>query len=231
MAWLRSALFAAIFYSGTVLAVILAPPAAMLGRRPLAGLTRSWARFHRFCAKYVLGIRTRVEGSAPSGPALVAVKHQSMFETIEMILLLDEPAVVLKRQLADIPGWGYAARRYGVIPVDREGGAPALRRMLKAAREAAAKGRPIVIFPEGTRVQPGEQPPLQPGFAGLYSALGLPVVPIALDSGRLWPRRSFVKRPGTITIRFGEAIPPGLRRAEIEAKVKEAINSLEARPV
>jgi 1-acyl-sn-glycerol-3-phosphate acyltransferase len=230
MAWLRSALFALFFYSGSVVAVLLALPAALIGRGPLLSVTFDWARWHRFCARHLLGIRTRIEGAPPQGPALVASKHQSMFETVEMLLLLDEPAVVLKRQLADIPGWGRVAQSYGVIPVDREGGATALRRMLKAARQAVASGRPILIFPEGTRVHPGEQPALQPGFAGLYSALKLPVVPIALDSGTLWPRRSFVKRPGVITIRFGEPIPPGLPRAEIEARVREAINSLEHTP-
>jgi 1-acyl-sn-glycerol-3-phosphate acyltransferase len=171
-----------------------------------------------------------MEGDLPKGPVLVAAKHQSMFETIEMLLLLDEPAVVLKRELADLPGWGFVARRYGVIPVDRDGGAAALRRMLKAARDALAQGRPIVIFPEGTRVYPGEHPPLQPGFAGLYSALKLPVIPVALDSGRLWPRRGFVKRAGTVTFRFGEPIPAGLRRQEIEQRVHAAINSLELAP-
>src|SRR3546814_4872897 len=109
-----------------------------------------------------------------------------MFETIEMLLLLDRPAIVMKRELADIPGWGWVARRYGIIPVDRKGGAAALRRMLRAAQVAIAEGRPIMIFPEGTRVAPGERPPLQPGFAGLYRSLGLPVVPVALDSGRIW---------------------------------------------
>nr|MDP9414788.1 1-acyl-sn-glycerol-3-phosphate acyltransferase [Pseudomonadota bacterium] len=157
-------------------------------------------------------------------------KHQSMFETIEIVLLLEEPAVVLKRQLADIPLWGWAAQRYGVIPVDREGGAAALRRMLKAAQAAVSEGRPIAIFPEGTRVGPGEQPPLQAGFAGLYRALGLPVVPVALDSGRLWPRRSFSKRPGVVTMRFGDPIPPGLPRKDVEARVHAAINALDAVP-
>jgi 1-acyl-sn-glycerol-3-phosphate acyltransferase len=227
MAWLRSALFAFFFYSGSVVAVLLALPAAWIGRGPLLHLTFGWARWHRLCARYILGIRTRIEGTPPKGPALVASKHQSMFETVEMLLLLDEPAVVLKRQLADIPGWGSVARSYGVIPVDREGGAAALRRMLRSARKSVAEGRPILIFPEGTRVHPGEQPPLQPGFAGLYSALGLPVAPVALDSGRLWPRRSFVKRPGVITIRFEEQIPAGLPRGEIEEKVRQAINSLD----
>lgn len=227
MAWPRSALFAFLFYSGSVVAVLLALPAALIGRGPLLRLTFGWARWHRFCARYILGIKTRIEGTPPRGAALVAAKHQSMFETVEMLLLLDEPAVVLKRQLADIPGWGRVARSYGVIPVDREGGAAALRQMLRSARKSAAEGRPILIFPEGTRVLPGEQPPLQPGFAGLYGALGLPVAPVALDSGRLWPRRSFVKRPGVITIRFEEPIPPGLPRAEIEEKVRQAINSLD----
>ena len=227
MAWLRSALFAFLFYTGSVVAVLLALPAALIGRGPLLRLTFGWARWHRLCARYILGIRTRIEGTPPHGPALVASKHQSMFETVEMLLILNEPAVVLKRQLADIPGWGSVARSYGVIPVDREGGAAALRRMLRAARNSAAEGRPILIFPEGTRVHPGEQPALQPGFAGLYRALGLPVAPVALDSGRLWPRRSFVKRPGVITIRFEEQIPPGFPRAEIEEKVRQAINSLD----
>lgn len=230
MAALRSLLFVIFFYPGTVIAVLLAAPAAFIGRAPLFALTHGWARYHRWCARYILGIRTRVEGRRPEGPVLVASKHQSMFETIEMLLLLKEPAVVLKRQLADLPGWGFVARRYGVIPVDREGGAAALRRMLKAAKAAAAQGRPVLIFPEGTRVHPGEQPPLQPGFAGLYSSLGLPVVPIALDSGRLWPRRSFVKRPGIVTVRFEPEVPPGLKRPEVEARVREAINSLDRPP-
>lgn len=227
MNFLRSALFALAFYSGSLVAVLLALPAAAMGRRALAGLVHAWAAWHRLSARFLLGIRTRVEGEVPKGKALIAAKHQSMFETIEVLMLLEEPAVVLKRQLADLPLWGRAARHYGVIPVDREGGAAALRRMLKAAQIAVAEGRPIVIFPEGTRVMPGEQPPLQAGFAGLYKALRLPVVPVALDSGRVWPRRSFVKRPGIVTMRFGEAIPPGLPRGEVEARVHAAINALE----
>lgn len=224
----RSALFALIFYPGTALAVLLAFPAALAGQDALIAVTHGWARFHRFCARRLLGVRSIPDRPLPRGAVIVAAKHQSMFETIEMLLLLERPAVVLKRQLADIPGWGWVARRYGVIPVDREGGAAALRRMLKAAQAAMAEGRPIMIFPEGTRVRPGERPPLQPGFAGLYRSLALPVVPVALDSGRVWPRGAFLKRPGVVTMRVGEAIPPGLSRAEIEARVHAAINSLDA---
>ena len=113
------------------------------------------------CARFLLGVRTRVEGTPPAGACLVAGKHQSMFETLELMLLLDEPATVLKRELADIPLWGWVVRRYGVIPIERKGGAAALRRMMRAAEAAIAEGRPILIFPEGTRVPPGETPPLR----------------------------------------------------------------------
>jgi 1-acyl-sn-glycerol-3-phosphate acyltransferase len=227
MAPVRSALFATVFYAGTVVAVLLALPVSLLGTRPLRAWAHGWARYHRWCAAWLLGIRSRVEGHPPAGAALVAAKHQSMFETIEIFLLLREPAVVLKRELADLPLWGWIVQRYGAIPVDRAGGAAALRRMMRAAEAAIAEGRPIVIFPEGTRTAPGERSALQPGFAGLYRALKLPVVPVAVDSGRLWPRHRFVKRPGVVTMRFGEPLPPGLKRGEIEAAVHQAINALE----
>lgn len=227
MTALRSLLFAAIFYPGTVGFVLASFVAAAFGERPLRAVVRGWVLFHRRCSAALLGIRTRIEGRVPTEPVLVAMKHQSMYETMEIVVILHEPAVVLKRELADLPLWGWAARRYGMVPVDRAGGAAALRRMMRAAEAAIAQGRPIVIFPEGTRVPPGEQPPLQAGFAGLYRALRLPVVPVALDSGRLWPRHSFRKRPGIVTFRFGEPIPPGLPRKEIEARVHAAINALE----
>ena len=224
---LRTLLFALFFYPGTAGAVLLAFPAALLGREAVIRVTHGWARWHRWCAAGFLGVRSRVEGRRPQGAMIVAAKHQSMFETIEMLLLLERPAVVMKRELADIPGWGWVARRYGIIPVDRKGGAAALRRMLRAAQAAIAEGRPIMIFPEGTRVAPGEQPPLQAGFAGLYRSLGIPVVPVALDSGRLWPRHRFTKRSGVVTVRFDDPIPPGLSRPGVEAAVHKAINALD----
>jgi 1-acyl-sn-glycerol-3-phosphate acyltransferase len=224
---IRSTLFALFFYPGTVVAVLAGFVAIAIRREVLIDATYRWARYHRWCARVFLGIRTHVEGTMPRGAVLVAAKHQSMFETIDFLLLLDRPAVVMKRELADMPGWGAIARQYGIIPVDRAGGAAALRRMLRAAQAAVAAGRPILIFPEGTRVSPGEHPPLQPGFAGLYKSLGIPVVPVALDSGRLWPRGRFAKRPGIVTMRVGEAIPPGLARREVEARVHAAINAMD----
>lgn len=227
MAVLRSALFALAFYVGSFLIVTSGIVLTLFDKRAVRGTTRRWSRWHRWCAARLLGIRGRIEGEVPTTPVLVAGKHQSMYETVDILLLLNQPVVVMKKDLVTIPGWGWLANHYGIIPIDREGGAGALRVMLAAAKQAVASGRPVAIFPEGTRVAPGETPPLQSGFAGLYRTLGLPVVPLATDSGRAWPR-GFVKRPGTIRFRFGDPIPPGLPRAEIEARVHAAINVLEA---
>jgi 1-acyl-sn-glycerol-3-phosphate acyltransferase len=223
----RSLLFVLFFYPATAIAVLVAMPTALISRRALIVLGRLWTRYFSWCVAVLLGIRSRVEGHIPRDPVLVAAKHQSMFETLELVVLLGAPAAIVKQELGQIPLWGWAARRYGVIPVDRAGGAAALRRMVREAQVEVAEGRLLVIYPEGTRVRPGEQPPLQPGFAGLYRALGLPVVPVAVDTGRLWRRGSFAKQPGVATFRFGDPIPPGLGRDEIEARVHAAINVLE----
>ena len=228
MALLRSTLFAIAFYGWTVIAVLLSFPISLFGTQAVRKWAHVWVLVHRWCARYILGINSRIEGTPPSGAALVAVKHQSMYETLEIVLMLDQPAIVLKRELARIPLWGWVVRRYGVIPVDRSAGAAALRRMMRAGEEAIGEGRQIVIFPEGTRVPVGAAPPLQSGFAGLYRALRLPVVPVAVDSGRLWPKGRLVKRPGSVTVRFGAAIPAGLNRDEIEVRVHAAINALES---
>jgi len=226
MSFVRSLLYALVFYPGSVLYVLSGILVMPFGRGPVRRVADAWAGFNRICARFLLGIRTRVEGEVPTGPALVAIKHQSMFETTEIALILDTPATVMKSELGHIPLWGRLTRVYGILHVDRDGGGLALRQLLRDAQEAVAEGRPIVIFPEGTRVPPGEAPPLEPGFAGLYRTLGLPVVPVALDSGRIWPRRGFLKRPGIVTMRFGEPIPPGLPRKEAEARVHAAINAL-----
>ena len=228
MTVLRSTLFALFFYPVTVLAVLAAFAAVPFGSGKVIAVARLWTKAHAFLAATILGIRTRVEGAIPQGTYLFAAKHQSMYETLELVRILDRPAVVIKKELADIPGWGSIARRYGAVAVDRDAGAKALRAMTKEAKAALAQGRPILIFPEGTRVSPGDSPPLQPGFAGLYRALDLPVVPIAIDSGRLWGRASFLKRPGVITFRFAAPIEAGLPRREIERRVHEDINVLEA---
>ena len=225
----RSLLFAATFYSGTFLCVVASLVASLFGRRPTLAVVLSWVELHHWLAKHVLGIRVRVEGTVPPGPCLIAVKHQAMFETIEMVRVSHLPVIVMKRELADIPLFGRVTRRYGVIVVERSAGAKALRAMLIEGRAAIASGRPIVIYPEGTRVRVGETPPLRSGFAALYRALGLPVIPVAVDSGRLWSG-GLVYQPGVVTFKIGAAIPPGLERGEIEARVHAAINALESAP-
>jgi 1-acyl-sn-glycerol-3-phosphate acyltransferase len=229
MAALRSALFALLFYLGTLVYLLTVFVMSPFSTRAVRAVVRGWSNYHHFLVSRVLGIRMVFEGTIPPGPYLIAIKHQAMVETIEALRLADAPVVVMKRELTMLPLFGWVARRYGVIGVDREAGAKALREMLAAGKAAVAAGRPVVIFPEGTRTPVGEQPELRAGFAGLYRALGLPVVPVAVDSGKVWPR-GFVKRPGAIRFKVGEVIEAGLKRGEVEARVHSAINALEASP-
>jgi 1-acyl-sn-glycerol-3-phosphate acyltransferase len=229
MTFLRSLLWAAIFYPATFLWVLGGLVASLFGHRPTLAVVLSWVRLNHWLCQHLLGIRTRVLGDIPPGPHLLAVKHQSMFETLEIVRLSELPVIVLKKELADLPLFGFMTRRYGVIPVERSAGAKALREMVAAGKRAVATGRPIIIYPEGTRVRPGETPPLRAGFAGLYRALGLPVVPVAVDSGRLWGR-GLSKRAGVVTFMIGQTIPAGLKREDIERRVHGAINALELAP-
>ncbi|MEA3542605.1 MAG: lysophospholipid acyltransferase family protein [Pseudomonadota bacterium] len=223
---LRSLAFMLIFYSGSLVFVLAAMLAGGLGPDVVPRIATGWSRFHRGCARWLLGQKVVVQGDLPHGPYLYIVKHESMFETIDMLCLFDRPAIGAKRELLDIPLWGLIARRYGLIPIERSAGASALRTLRAAAKAATAQGRAICLFPEGTRVPHGQSPPLKSGFAGLYSLLGLEVVPIAVDSGRVSPRGRFMKRAGTITYKVGDVVPTGLDRREAEAIVHAAINAL-----
>lgn len=221
---LRSCAFYLVFYLGCIPTVALAAACAFAPLPLFRWAVRNWARWHRGCARLFLGQKVRVEGIIPPAPVLIALKHESFFEAIDLPALLDNPAVFAKAELMRIPVWGGAARRYGLIEVERDQGAKALRRMIAAAKELIAQGRPLAIFPEGTRVPHGTTPELKSGFAGLYKLLDLPVVAVAVDSGPLYHR--WIKRPGTITYRFSEPIPAGLPRAEAEARVCDALNAL-----
>ncbi|MEM7688968.1 MAG: lysophospholipid acyltransferase family protein [Pseudomonadota bacterium] len=226
MAFLRSLVFYPVFYGVSAILVLVSLVAVARGREPLRGVVATWGKWHRWCLKHILAIEIVLQGELPDGPVLIAVKHESYFEAIDMPRLFRFPTVFAKRELFWIPGWGYSARVYGLIPVARDKGAKALRDMIKTARERVGEGRPLVIFPEGTRVEHGSKVPLQSGFAGTYKLLGLPVVPIAVNSGPIYHR--VIKRPGTITYRVGETIPAGLKREEIETRVHAAINALNA---
>ena len=225
---MRAAVYAFIFYPATFLLILVCMAASLFGARPMRLVVHAWTDFHHRLAQ-LLGTRLEVRGAIPAGTCLIAVKHQSMFETLEMVRLANTPVIVIKRELSRIPGFGWALRRYGVIIVDRSAGAKALREMLALGKQAAEAGRPVIIYPEGTRVRPGETPELQAGFAGLYRALGLAVVPVAVDSGKVWGS-NLPKRAGTVHFLIGEPIPPGLKREEIEARVHATINALELGP-
>ena len=229
MAAARSLLYAAIFYPLTVLWVLFGIVAAVFGRKPTLAIVLSWAAIHHWLIRHVLKIRVSIEGTIPPGPHLIAVKHQSMLETLEMMRVTHVPVIVIKKELADIPFFGWITRRYGVIPVERSAGAKALRSLVQEGKQAIATGRSVIIYPEGTRVRVGEMPNLRSGFAALYRALGLPVVPVAVDSGRLWGR-GFVHHSGTVTLKIGNTVPPGLGRDAVEQQVHSALNALESGP-
>lgn len=226
---LRSLLYTALFFSATALVVLACVLASLFGRKPMIAVVMGWINLNHWLAKNVLGIRTRIEGAIPPGPHLIAVKHQSMFETTEMVRLTNLPVIVIKRELSRIPLFGWVTRSYGVIVVERSAGARALRALVAQGKEAVATGRAVIIYPEGTRVRVGEMPPLRSGFAAMYRTLALPVVPVAVDTGQLWGR-GLIHHSGTVTFKVGETIPPGLPRDEIEARVHAAINALELAP-
>lgn len=226
VALVRSVLFTVAFYGGSLVIVPGVAVAAIFGTEAIMRGARAWAQYHRLCARLFLGLSIRIEGELPRGSYLFVLKHESMFEAIDTLALFHRPAVIFKKELLDIPVWGWVARRHGVIPIDREAGASAVRQMLQAGKAAIADNRPIVLFPEGTRVPHGAKPALGAGMAGLYRMLGLPVIPIAIDSARFVTKGHFIKRPGVVTFRVGETIPPGLNRTEIEARVHKAINAL-----
>jgi 1-acyl-sn-glycerol-3-phosphate acyltransferase len=221
---LRSILFAIFFFGGSVLLGLLTPITRHCGEAINRWMCEHWSNWQRWCTRHVLGIRVVIEGQIPTGAVLIAVKHEAMFEAVDLPTLIDHPAIFAKVELMKVPGWGKSGEVYGLVPVERDQGAKALRAMIAAARKFSAIPRPLVIFPEGTRVHHGKKPELQSGFAGIYKLIGLPVVPIAVNSGPLF--RGFWKRKGTITYRVGETIPAGLPRDEIEARVHGAINAL-----
>ncbi|MGE0666017.1 MAG: lysophospholipid acyltransferase family protein [Sphingomonadales bacterium] len=229
---IRSVLFYLLFWTWTAIAVLGFLPLLLGPWRWALFAQNSWAAGSAWLLRHVAGIGWREEGREhlPAGPVIVACKHQSAFETIVMQLLLRDPAIVMKRELLAIPFYGWYGRRMGMIPIDRSASSAAMRQMLRAAEKAVAQGRPILIFPEGTRAAPGAPPRYHPGVAGLYRHLGLPVVPVALNSGLFWGRNTMRKTPGTVVFRYLPPIAPGLDRkafmAELEARIETATADL-----
>lgn len=227
MLLLRSLLFTLAFYVTTALFLVLGSW-LLLGPRSwaMAGL-RTHAIVSVWLLKMIAGTKLEVRGreKLPGGAVLVVSKHQSAWDTFGLVPLFRDPAIVLKDELKWIPFYGWFCVKFEHILVKRDKAARALKAMIADAQQRAGQGREIVIFPEGTRQAPGAPPDYKPGYVALYEALGLPCVPLALNSGLFWPRRSLLRLPGTIIVEFLDPIPPGLSRKEFRALLEERLEA------
>ena len=232
--WLRSLLFNATLSVWSVVILLVVLALLPFPRRILQVVTRLWMRSIHWLLKVTVGLTYEIRGrdNLPPGPVIFASKHQSAWDTTIFYCLVENPAYVLKKELLAIPIYGWYLQRTKMISIDREAGPSALRRMLRQAEEELGAGRPLVIFPEGTRVAPGERLPYHAGIAALYSRTEAAVVPVAVNSGLFWGRRSFLKRPGTIVLEMLPPMPRDLNRrdflAELERRIEEAAARLAA---
>ena len=230
----RSVAFNVLFYLNLILHVIGAIPTYALPRRAFMAMAKSWGYTSGWLLRVVAGTRVELRGleKIPPGALLVAAKHQSVWETFTLLTLFDDPAYIFKRELQWIPVFGWYAWKSRMIPVDRGARGGAMAGMIARAREEFSRGRQIIIFPEGTRTSPGAPPAYKSGVAQIYAACGVPCIPVALNSGLYWPRRKFLRYPGTIVLEVLDPIPPGLERdefaARLERKIEEATGRLVA---
>jgi len=223
---LRSAVYGILLPLSAIITGLVCLP-SLLKRDWALAVCKWWAKLTLGMLKVVCGTDYRIEGrgNMPTGPALLAVKHQSMWETVALTILLPNPCFVLKKELISVPVFGWWCRAAGFIAVDREAGANAMRQMLETARERLEEGCQVLIFPEGTRVPPGETGTYHPGVAGLYKALGTHCVPVAHNSGLFFRYPGIRRESGTITLTFLPPIDPGLKRPEFLNQVKSAIET------
>ena len=230
MILLRSLAFQLALYLFTAVAAVLGLPVLLLPRRWAAAFGGAWAAAILVLLGWCVGLRHEVRGrdNLPKGAAIIAMKHQSAWDTFAVAVIFRDPAIVLKRELIWVPFYGWYLWKAGMISIDRKAGAGALKALIAAGARAAAEGRPIVIFPEGTRTAIGTRRPYQPGAAALYRQLGLPLVPVAVNSGVFWGRRRFIKRRGRITVEILPAIPPGRDRRAVIAELEDRIEAATA---
>jgi 1-acyl-sn-glycerol-3-phosphate acyltransferase len=231
--WVRSLIYNIVFYVNLVLFLVLGTPFYVTPRKWSVRALQAWATTSLWWLEVICGTRYEVRGreNIPEGAVLVAAKHQSAWDTFALLPMFDDPAMVLKRELVFIPLFGWFIPKFRMIPVERSSGAQALKAMVARAREAAGMGRQIVIFPEGTRRPPGAAPDYKPGAAALYLQLGVPCLPIALNSGLYWPKRQFLRYPGTIVVEILPVIEAGLKRREFSERLETAIETATAKLV
>ncbi|MGB6350205.1 MAG: lysophospholipid acyltransferase family protein [Pseudolabrys sp.] len=228
---LRSIAFNVLFYLNTIIYLIAALPTFFMPYRAIVAVAKSWGRTNLVLLRVVAGIDCEIRGreKIPKGPVIVAAKHQSAWETFALLPLIDNPVFILKRELQWIPIFGWLTIKGRMVPVDRGGGAQALAAMVERARIELADNRQLIIFPEGTRRPAGAEPRYKLGVSHLYVAGGVPCVPIALNSGLFWPRRSWRRFPGTVVAEILDPIPPGLSREEFFDRLQNDIETATAR--
>jgi 1-acyl-sn-glycerol-3-phosphate acyltransferase len=227
LATIRLLLFQICFWAWSALINLAWLPALLMPRKVVAYGMEIWARVAFWGVKHMVGLDYEVRGqqNLPKGPAIYAVKHMSMWETIAQHILLPDPAIVMKSELLKIPFYGWYARKCEMIVIDRDGHASSLRNMIRTAKAHLDAGRPIVIFPEGTRKLPGEAPDYKPGVAALYNMLDVPCVPVALNSGAFWGRKGITPKAGHIVVEILPAIMPGLHRKEFMAQLESQMET------
>ena len=230
MTLVRSALYFVWFVVVSIVFNVGCLPLLALPRRATMFAPKAWSASLLWGLKAIAGLGFEVRGRIPADGVLVASKHMSMWDTIALYHVLHDSVFVLKQSLLNVPLYGWYARKVGMIAIDREAGASAMRKMVQAARDRLAKGRAVVIFPEGTRKKPDAPPDYKPGVAGLYGQLGVACVPVALNSSLFWTGPAgFLKKPGRIVLEFLEPIPPGLKRAEFMGALEQRIEKATAR--
>ena len=229
---LRSVAYNVLFYLNLVLHIVLAVPTFLLPRWCFMAIAKSWGRTsNRLLAVAGISVELRGREKIPPGALLVASKHQSFWEAFTLLTLFDDPAFIVKRELMWIPFFGWYLWKAKQVPVDRKARGGAMAGMIESARVALAEGRQIIIFPEGTRTAPGAEPAYKSGITSLYGATGVPCLPVALNAGLFWPRRKFLRYPGTIVLEVLDPIPPGLDRQAFAARVEADIEAATARLV
>lgn len=225
MRFIRGLIFSILFYGNTIVMAILGLPLLILPQAATFFWQWLWARMMMILLWLICGITSRFEGERPDRQVIYAVKHQSAWETIVLLALFGRPVTVMKRSLLWIPIFGLYLLRFGVMGIDRSQGKAALKQMIRVSKQAAATGRNLLIFPQGTRLAPGQEHPYHSGIYAIYAATGLEIVPVALNSGCFWPKDTIAKTPGEIVVSTLPPIPPGLSRQELMQRLEEAIET------
>ena len=231
--FLRSLVYNVLFYLMLAFWIIVAIPTFVMPRSSIMSIARAWARSSIWLLRVVCNVKVEYRGleKIPKGPLLVASKHQSMWETFALLQFFDQPLYILKRELTLIPFFGWYLIKAGMVAVDRGAGGRALLKMVRQASEAVRRGRQLIIFPEGTRRPVGAPPQYKPGVAQLYASCRVNCLPVALNSGLFWPRRTSMRYPGTLVVEFLDPMPPGLARDEFLTRISAVIEDATVRLV